>query len=150
MHQNISYTYGRFNKVSGKIVWDAEKIENSSVTLSIPTKSIDTNNIMRDKHLKNPDFFEVKKHPKIEFESKKFELQENKNYLVTGDLTIHGVTKEMSFELQKTGEGKDMWGGYRVGFISDFSIVRSDFGMTHMLDSIGDEVFLTVSLEGYK
>ena len=149
LHQSISYTYGRFNQINGRLVIDADKIENSKINISIPTESIDTNNFMRDTHLKSKDFLAVQKYPTIEFNSHKI-TQVGDILTVVGQLKLRGVTKEISIEMSKTGEGKDMWGGYRIGYISHFSIQRSEFGINHMSKSIGDEVFLTISLEGMK
>ena len=149
LHQNISYTYGRFNTISGTLLIDSDNIEKSKINISIPTNSIDTNNVMRDIHLKSQDFFFVTTYPKIEFESQKIS-QQGDTLSVVGNLQVRGVTKEITIEMSKTGEGKDMWGGYRIGFISHFSIQRSEYGINHMSKSVGDEVFLTISLEGMK
>ena len=69
---------------------------------------------------------------------------------MTGDLTLHGVTKSVTLPVEKVGEGADPWGGYRYGFISRFDVQRSDFGITHMAEGIGDTIQMIVSIEGKK
>ena len=69
---------------------------------------------------------------------------------MTGDLTLHGVTKPLTVELERVGSGKDPWGGYRTGFETVFTIKRSDFGMTNMIGPVGDEVRLTIAIEGVR
>lgn len=76
-------------------------------------------------------------------------MEENK-YEVNGDLTLHGVTRPLTAAALKTGEGKDHWGGYRIGFETAFVIKRSDFGMKHMLGGVGDQVLMTVSVEAIR
>jgi len=149
MHQNISYTQGRFNKISGKLNLD-EDTKKSSVQITIEASSIDTNNSMRDIHLRKSEFLDAKNYPEIAFESTSLEKLEGDVLQVNGNLTLHGIRKKISIEMRETGRGKDLWGGYRVGHSSNFTIKRSDFGITHMEKSIGDEVHLMISLESIK
>ena len=150
-HMGFSYTYGRFNKMKGGYMLDRENPAASNIQLSISAASIDTNDEGRDAHLKGPDFFNVKQFPGISFQSKSIAVEETPKgpvYNVTGDLTIHGVTKEVTLPLQKMGEGNGPNGNYRTGFHCETSLKRSDFGMTNMIPMIGDEVAVTVSFEG--
>ncbi len=150
-HMGYSYTYGRFNKMSGGYTLDREDPTASQIQLTISAASIDTNHQKRDDHLKGPDFFNVKQFPNITFQSTAIVVEQAKKgplYNVTGDLTIHGVTRRVTLPLQKLGEGNGPAGKFRTGFHCETSLKRSEFGMTNMIPMIGDEVAITVSFEG--
>lgn len=150
-HLGVSFTYGRFNELEGTIVLDEANPEKSSVELVVKATSLDTNQPKRDEHLRGPDFFNVKQFPEIRFKSKSWKKSGESSYQITGDLTLHGVTKEITVNVDHTGSGKDPWGGFRSGFELVFTIKRSDFDMKYMLGGpVGDEVRLTVSVEGVK
>lgn len=149
-HLNVSYTYGRFNESSGTFVLDANDPANNSVSIEIKTDSVDTGNAARDKHLRGPDFFNAAEFPTMTFRSTSFKKKDDTRYDVTGDLTIHGVTREVTFEAELTGVGKGMKGEQRAGWEATIVIKRSDFGMTFMPDGIGDDVTLKISIEGIK
>jgi polyisoprenoid-binding protein YceI len=119
------------------------------LTIEIDAASINTGNKKRDDHLKGPDFFNVKQFPKLTFKSTKVE-KKGDAYSVTGDLTIHGVTKSVTVDVKKTGMGKDPWGNERIGFTTNFTIKRSDYGITHMANGLSDEVQLMLSAEAIK
>ncbi len=150
-HMGFSYTYGRFNMVSGQLALDGENPANSQIKMSVDAASVDTNNKKRDEHLRSPDFFSVNEFPTIEFVSTSIEPAD-KTMNVKGNLTIHGVTKELDIELTKLGEGKTQMGDERVGFLAQFEIKRSDFDMKEMIgpQGIGDEVSITMSFEAVK
>mgnify|MGYP001190808197 CR=1 FL=1 len=149
-HLNVSNFYGRFNETEGQIIYDAAKPENSSIEFRIKTESVDTNSEKRDKHLKGPDFFNVKQFPIIQFRSKSVKAQSDGNLEVAGEATMLGVTRPLTVRVEKIGEGKDPWGGHRIGFEAKFSLKRSDFGMKYNLKGLGDEVKTTVAIEGIK
>jgi len=149
-HLGIAYVYGRFNDLSGTLKIDDEAPANSAVEIYAKTKSVDTFNSQRDDHLRSSDFFDAKKFPIISFKSKSFTKTDKDMYEVTGDLTIHGVTRTLTVEVQRTGSGKDPWGGYRTGFETIFTIKRSDFGMNFMMGGVGDEVRIILSIEGIR
>jgi len=149
-HLGVSYTYGRFNDVSGSVVFDAANPAASKVDITIQAGSVDTFNQKRDAHLANPDFFDAKQFPVLKFVSTAFKKVDDNTFDVTGDFTLHGVTKPITIKAVKIGEGKDPWGGYRIGFESTFTIKRSDFGMTKMMEAVGDDVTVTFSTEGIK
>lgn len=149
-HVGVSYTYGRFNDISGTIVFDAADPAASKVDITIQAASVDTDNQKRDAHLANPDFFDAKQFPVLKFVSTAFKKVDDSTFDVTGDFTLHGVTKPIAIKVVKIGEGKDPWGGYRIGFESTFTIKRSDYGMTKMMDAVGDEVTVTFATEGIK
>lgn len=147
-HLGISYTYGRFNDVSGSFLLDEDPAK-SMIAVSVKAASVDTHNAKRDAHLKGPDFFSVKEFPTITFKSTAIKKEGNA-YTITGDLTLHGVTKSITVEATHVGSGKDPWGGYRTGFDMTFSIKRSDYGMKNLLEAAGDDVQLTVGVEGIR
>lgn len=152
-HMGYSLTYGRFNKVSGGYVLDRENPAASQFQLAIDAASIDTNDQKRDEHLKGPDFFNVKQFPVISFQSKGIRVDQTDKgpvYNITGDLTIHGVTRQVTLPTRKLEEGKGPAGKYRTGFLCQTSLKRSEYGMTNMIPMIGDEVAITVSFEGLR
>jgi len=149
-HMNLAYFYGRFTAIDGMILWDDKNPANSSITAQIATDSIDTHFEKRNQDLKGPDFFNVLEFPSIQFKSRKIEKAGDAKYKVDGDLTLHGVSRPLTIELEKTGEGPGPGGGYRVGGQTVFAIKRSDFGMTYLLNGVSDEVVLTISVEAVR
>lgn len=149
-HLNVSYFFGRFNEMAGMFTFDPENPSTSALRMEVKTESVDTNNKGRDNHLRGPDFFNAKQFPSLTFKSTKFEKTDVANvYKLTGEFSLHGVTKEITVDVEHTGSGKSNERfGYRIGFLTTFSIKRSDFGMNYMPDLLGDEVQITVSLEG--
>lgn len=145
-HMGFSETMGRFNKAQGNFTIDGE---NSTFDISIDAASIDTGIEKRDDHLRNPDFFNVKQFPKLTFKSTSVKATGD-NLSVTGDMTMHGVTRPVTFELKKIGEGQGPGGQYRIGFSTDHVIKRSDFGMDKMIPAVGDDITLMISFEGIK
>lgn len=148
-HLGMSETYGRFNDVTGSFTLASAEDDGSGFEVAIKTASVDTGNKKRDDHLRSPDFFNANQFPVITYKTTKVQTHDGRLNL-TGDLTLHGVTKEVAISLKKHGEGKDPWGNYRAGFSAKFTIKRSDFGMAGMPDAIGDEVTLMVSFEGIR
>ncbi len=144
-HLGVSNTYGRFNGPTGTFVTDDGK---ESFEASVATDNIDTGNPKRDQHLKSPDFFNSKQFPELTFKSTGVK-KTGDNYEVTGDLTIHGVTKSVTVPLTKVGEANTPMGA-REGFEGTFTLKRSDYGMTTMVGPVGDDVTLMINLEGVK
>jgi len=149
-HLGISYVRGRFNNAAGTITLDDKMPGKSSVEILVKVDDIDTFNAKRDKHLKSHEFFNAEKYPLISFRSETFQKTGEGTYEVSGRLSFHGVTRPLTVKVEHIGSGKDPWGGYRAGFETSFKVKRSDFGMTHMLGSVGDEVRLTVNTEGIR
>ena len=149
-HLGISYVQGRFNNVAGTVVFDTKVPENSSTNISVKVRDIDTFNSERDNHLRSSDFFDAEKYPLILFQSDTFKKMSDNIYSVTGRLTCHGVTRPLTVKVRHIGSGYDPWGGFRAGFETSFVIKRSDFGMTHMLGGVGDDVELTITIEGIR
>ena len=154
-HFGCSYTYGRFNQVRGGFTLDRSNPAASQFQLAIDVNSIDSNDPKRDEHLKGPDFFNVKQSRTITFQSTSVSVEKTEKgemYSIKGNLTIHGVTKEVTLPVKKVGEGNGPYGNYRCGFLCQTSIMRSEYGMKNMLgeDKISDEVAITVSFEGIR
>jgi polyisoprenoid-binding protein YceI len=149
-HFNAGYFYGRFNEITGTIVVDEANPAKSSAEIQVKVESIDTNDAKRDQHLKSPDFFNAKQFPTITFKSKQVKKSGKDTYEMTGDLNLHGVTRSVTAKVTRTGEGKDPFGKFRIGFETVFTIKRSDFGMKFMLGPISDEIQLIISVEGLR
>jgi polyisoprenoid-binding protein YceI len=147
-HLGISQISGRFNQFSGSFSIDPEPA-NCSFTLTIKTDSVDTNQPARDKHLRSPDFFNAKQFPEITFKSTAVKAAQD-GYQVTGDLTMHGVTKSISFSLAGGKTAEFPAGVQRTGFTTDLVLKRSDFGITKFDKAVGDDVSVSISFEGTK
>ena len=130
-HMMITNVRGGFNNVQGTVAYDAENPSASSINVVIDTNTINTMEPDRDKHLRSADFLDVEKFPTITFKSKTVEPAGDGELRVTGDLAIHGVTKEVVLKIDgPTGEEKDPWGNTRIGASATSKIKRSDFGLT--------------------
>ncbi len=149
-HLGVSYCYGRFNEIEGRLSLSDSDDSANRLEIKIKAASIDSNDKQRDDHLRGPDFFNVKQFPEITFKSKTFKKTAGSKYMVTGDLTLHGVTKSVSVDLDHVGSGKDPWGGERTGFEGTFEVKRSEYGISYMPGGLGEDVRITVSLEGVK
>lgn len=148
-HMGLSYTHGRFNNVSGQFVISSSNPAASSFAITIATNSVDTGNKQRDDHLRAPDFFNAKQFPTIEFRSTG--LTPVKGGLdVTGNLTLHGQTREITFRLEGGKTAEFPAGVHRIGYSSSLQIRRSEFGMTGMPQAVGDDVFIVISFEGIR
>ncbi len=127
-HMGWSILTGRFNKFNGSFSFDEANISASKVAVNIDTSSLDSNHAMRDKHLKSDDFLDASKFPTATFTSTKIEDKGNGKLAITGDFTMHGITKSLVIDAVKVGEGDDPWGGYRLGFSGTTQIAMADFG----------------------
>ncbi|MEX1015404.1 MAG: YceI family protein [Phycisphaeraceae bacterium] len=147
MHMDIAPVYGRFNDVSGSYdLGDAP-----AFNFTVQATSVDTGNEQRDNHLRSDDFFNAAEFPAIRFQSTAVEpLDEGEGYKVTGDMTLHGETREIVIDLVKTGEGSGNGGEHRTGFHTTFTLNRSDYGMDQLLNAVGDEVTLMIGIEGVR
>jgi polyisoprenoid-binding protein YceI len=148
-HFGVTDFYGDFKEATGTVVFDTADPSKSSVDVSISTESLDTRNEKRDQHLKSPDFFNAKQFPALSFKSTKIEGSGD-TYKVTGDLTIHGVTKPVTVDFKRGADGKGGKGEVRGGGETRFTIKRSDYGMAFMQGPVGDDVNIVLSLEGVK
>lgn len=149
-HLGYSWLTGRFNDFSGGFSYDPAAPEKSMISVVINTASLDSNHAERDKHLRGDDFLDVKKYPKAQFKSTGFKVKSDNEGIITGDLTLHGITKSISFPVQKIGEGKDPWGGYRSGFSGVTNLKMADYGITANLGPASTHVELELHIEGIK
>lgn len=149
-HLGYSWLLGRFNSFDGNFFYDAAAPEKSSINVTIDTASLDSNHAERDKHLKGSDFLDVKKYPQASFKSTGFEVKDDNTAIVSGTFTLHGVTKNISFPVNKIGEGKDPWGGYRAGFEGKTTLKLSDYGITYNLGPASANVEIELFAEGIK
>lgn len=148
-HLGYSWLYGRFNTISGEFSHDPANPEASTITVEIDPASIDTNHAERDKHLRSADFLDVEKYPEMSFKSTKYTGSVDSGTL-EGELTMHGVTKPVSFEVKKIGEGKDPWGGYRAGFEGSLVFNRGDFGVDYNLGPASETMEINLGIEGIR
>jgi polyisoprenoid-binding protein YceI len=146
-HMNTSFAWGRFNDIKGAFTLDESNPAEGRFDFQVKADSIDTAEPKRDQHLKSPDFFNAVQFPAITFKSQSITKSAN-GYEVTGDLTLHGVTKPITLKVVQTGAGKDMKGTPIAGIETSFNIKRSDFGMSKMIPAVGDDVWINVSIEG--
>jgi polyisoprenoid-binding protein YceI len=147
-HLGISWTYGRFNACEGTVRIGPDPA-NASFTLQIKTDSLDTGNQQRDDHLRSPDWFNSKQFPLITFKSTAVKPTAS-GYEVTGDLTLHGVTKSVVLAVEGGGKAEFPKGVQRIGYTTNVVLKRSEFGMTTMVGPVGDDVYLSISFEGIK
>ena len=150
-HLGYSVLTGRFDTFSGDFSYDPAKPEASTVNVTIDTSSVNSNHAERDKHLRSPDFLNVEKFPKATFVSTKIVMGEDKGeFDIVGDLTLNGVTKSVTIDVSKVGEGKDPWGGYRAGFSGETEINLKDFNVKMDLGPASQTVKLALEVEGIK
>ena len=151
-HLGYSVLTGRFDKFEGEFTYDPAKPEASTVNVTIDTTSINSNHAERDKHLRSDDFLNVEKFPKATFVSKSINVDgdDKDEFDIVGDLTLNGVTKSVTIEVEKVGEGKDPWGGYRAGFSGETEIKLKDFNIKMDLGPASQTVKLELEVEGVK
>ena len=156
-HLMISTVRGEFKGVTGTINWDDQDITKSTVDVTIDAKTVDTSEPQRDKDLKSDKFFDVEKYPAITFKSKKVEQVSAGKLKVTGDLTIHGITKETALDVDgPSASVKDPWGNTRVAISATTKVNRQDYGVkwNANIDGggvvVGDDVNITIDLEMIK
>jgi len=156
-HMMISNIKGQFTGVSGMLSLDEADLMNSSVETSIEAASIDTREAQRDTHLKSADFFDVEKFPRLSFKSTRVRHKGDGELAVSGDLTIHGVTRPVVFAVEgPTPAAKDPWGNTRMGLSATTKINRKDFGLmwNAALETggilVGDEVTITLDVQFVK
>jgi polyisoprenoid-binding protein YceI len=155
-HMVFAKVHGRFTRWSGSIELDEQNPAASRVSVEIETASIDTSEEKRDGHLRSADFLDAETYPKITFKSTKVDPKGDTEMRVTGDLTIHGVTKPVTLNVELAGKGKDPWGNERIVFSGTVSVDRKDFGLkwNQALETggvlVGDRVDITMEVEALK
>ena len=149
-HLGYSWIIGQFREFDGKFSYDNTNEAASTISIIIDTASIDSNHKLRDKHLRDDKFLDVKKYPQATFISKQYKPISPGWGILTGEFTFHGVTKSIEIEVQKMGEGKDPWGGERVGFEGKTKFKLKDYNIKKKLSPASAEVELYFTLEGIK
>ena len=147
-HLGLAWVNGRFDDISGSFTLDSDP-NRTSFSLVAKTESIDTNNAKRDEHLKSPDFFGAKQFPVITFQSTGASPIKD-GYRVTGELTIKGIAKLVTFDLLGGRTAEFPPGVHRTGFTAEIPIKRSHFGVGTPNPALGDDVFISMSFEGMK
>ena len=147
-HLGVSTVRGAFTKVSGTAKYDPADPAKDSVDVTIDAASVDTRVQMRDNDLKSPNFLDVQKYPTIVFHSKKATAAGTGKLQIAGDLTIHGVTKEVVLDVDgPSAQIKDPWGNQRIGASATTKINRQDFGITYLPGVVGDDLTITIDTE---
>ena len=156
-HMMISNVKGKFSGISGKLVLDESDATRSTIEAEIPLATLSTQDDQRDAHLKSADFFDAEKYPTMSFKSTQVTPDGDGGYKVTGDFTLHGVTKQVTFSVDgPSAPGKDPWGNTRIGLTATTKINRKDFGLNWnaALETggilVGEEVHITVEAEFIK
>ncbi len=149
-HLGVSWMIGTFDTLSGSLSYDSDAGPGGqSISVEIDTASVDTGHAERDKHLRSADFLDVDEYPTATFVSTGYE-GDDQGGTMTGDLTLHGVTKPIAIAVTKVGEGKDPWGGYRAGFEGTVTLVRKEFGMGYNLGPASESMELYLFIEGIR
>jgi polyisoprenoid-binding protein YceI len=154
-HMVVSKVRGRFTKYAGTLTL-GEDLTSAIVDATIAAESIDTGTAQRDAHLRSADFFDVEKFPELKFRSKRIEKVDDTHYLLIGDLTIRGVSREVHLDVEYGGRAKDPWGNERLGFLARGSLDRKDFGLgwNQVLEAggflVGDRVEIELEVEAVK
>jgi polyisoprenoid-binding protein YceI len=153
-HLMISNVRGEFSKLSGNVTLDPNDLTKSTVEVSLETASINTREPQRDEHLRSADFFDVANYPTITFRSRNIAAAGSDHVKLTGDLTLRGVTKEITFDVEgPTPAVKDPWGNVRIAVTATTKINRKDFGLSFnaVLEGggvmVGEEVSITIEAE---
>jgi polyisoprenoid-binding protein YceI len=156
-HMMISNVKGSITGITGDLTEHATDASLSSIEATLDVATLNTNDAQRDGHVKSADFLEVEKYPKITFKSTKVDRKASDEYAVTGDLTIHGVTKPVTLTVEgPSAPHKDPWGNTRIGLSATTKINRKDFGLTWnaTLETggilVGEEVHITIDVEFIK
>jgi polyisoprenoid-binding protein YceI len=148
-HLGYSWLSGRFNHFSGSFSYDEKAPSAATVEVDIETASIDTNHAERDKHLRGEDYLDVARFPQARFVSTDYK-ESGEGALLTGELTLHGVTRPIEIEVKPVGAGMDPWGGYRRGFEGTTRIRLADFGITKFLGDAAREMEFSLGIEGIR
>ena len=153
-HLMVSNVKGSFEKKSGVVTVDDKDITKSKVSVTIETASVNTNVAKRDEHLRSADFFDSAKYPTMTFVSKKVAKAGKGKLKVTGDLTLHGITKQVVLDVEGlSAESKDPWGNTRSGAFASTKINRKDFGLVYNAAletggvAVGEEVAISLEIE---
>jgi polyisoprenoid-binding protein YceI len=152
-HMMITKVRGQFDKFSGEVSLDEQNPENTTVHIVIDASSINTREGQRDAHLSSPDFLDTAQYPELIFDSRRVEVLDETHAILTGDLTIRGVTKEVSMDVDFSGKATSPWGSVQYGFTGHTVINRKDWGLTwnKALETggmlVGEDITIDIELE---
>jgi len=149
-HLGYSWLTGRFTKFAGTFQYDEKNLSKSKISMTIKTKSFDSDHALRDTHIRGAKYLNVRKFPEARFVSTSYTPIDKNTARLTGKFSLHGVTKDISTMITHIGGGKDPWGGYRQGFETHFKIRLKDYGIKHNLGPASEELELSIYLEGVK
>lgn len=149
-HLGYSWLYGRFNDFEGTFTYDPDDTSASAIDVTVKTASLDSNHAERDKHLRGEDFLEVDKYPTARFKTTSYKETGLDKSVLEGELTLKGVTKPITIEVERIGHGPDPWGGYRRGFEGRTSFALKDFGIDYNLGPASREVEMMLTVEGIR
>ena len=146
-HLGYSWLWGRFNDFEGTLHYDKEKPEAAKIEVTINTNSVDSNHAERDKHIRGKGLLETNKYPEAKFVSTSYTPNKDNSGVLKGDFNLHGITKPISIDVKYIGEGKDPWGGYRLGFEGTTRLSLADYNITKNLGSASKELELFFAIE---
>ena len=149
----VSKTSGTFNDIKGRVMIDRDNLANSSVDARINVLSVSSNHPKRDEHIQKEEYLDAGKFSEMQFVSSKVEASSPTDGVLTGTLTLHGVSKVISFPFKVLGFGKDPWGGFRTGIEAHTSLKASDYGFTWPLKAdapVGNDIEITLLIEGVR
>ncbi|HEY8119244.1 MAG TPA: YceI family protein [Methylophilaceae bacterium] len=149
----VSKTSGTFNDIKGKVLIDRDNLANSSVDAKINVFSVSSNHAKRDEHIQKEEYLDAAKFSEMHFVSSKIEATSSTEGKLTGVLTLHGISKEITFPFKVLGFGNDPWGGYRTGIEAHTSLKASDYGFTWSLKPdapVGNDIEITLLIEGVR
>ncbi|MBC6904801.1 YceI family protein [Saccharophagus sp. K07] len=150
-HLGYSWLYGRFNDFDGTFTYDEKDPSKNKINVTVKIASLDSNHAERDKHLRSADFLDASKFPTATFTSTAYKPTGEKTAELTGDLTLHGVTKPITIQVEHIGAGNDPWGGYRAGFEGRATIKPEEWGIAMAkLGPASQEVELFLTVEGVR
>jgi len=149
-HLGYSWMWGRFSDFEGAFSYDDKDKAASKIAVTVKTASVDSNHAERDKHLRSDDFLEVDKYPEAKFVSTSYTEGSDGKAVLKGNLTLHGVTKEVEVAVSPVGAGKDPWGGYRRGFEGKTRIALKDYNIKMNLGPASAELDLIFEFEGVR
>lgn len=150
-HLGFSNSIGKFTDYNGDMTFDRDHPENSSVTVTIKTDSLDMGNATWEEHVESDKLLDAAKYPEMTFKSTKIDVTGEKTARITGDLSLHGVTKPVMLDVVMNGVGQHPFGlGYFAGFSATGTIKRSEFGMGYGIPNVADDVILRIEVEAVR
>ncbi|MCP8686460.1 YceI family protein [Marinobacterium sedimentorum] len=149
-HLGFSWVTGRLEKFDGSFNYDAADPNSASVAITIEAASVNTNQAERDKHLRSAEFLDAATYPEITFISTSYKTNGDGTGVLKGDLSLHGITKPVTINVTRVGEGDDPWGGYRAGFKGTAELKLKEFGINYNLGPAAETIYLDLNIEGVR